>query len=53
MPEQVSFIGRETELARVKQLITKWGTCRVLCVFGDGGIGKTRLLQEVRRRRRR
>lgn len=50
MTQQIPFIGRENELARIDSLIQEWGTRRVLCIQGPGGIGKTRLLQEVRKR---
>lgn len=50
MPEQVPFIGREAELERTDELIREWGTLRFLFIDGPGGIGKTRLLQEVRKR---
>jgi tetratricopeptide (TPR) repeat protein len=46
--EQVAFIGREAELEQIRELISEWGTRRVLCIHAGGGIGKTRLLQEVR-----
>jgi predicted ATPase/class 3 adenylate cyclase len=41
LPQQVSsFVGRERELAAIKQLL---GTTRLLTLLGPGGIGKTRL----------
>ncbi len=49
MAKQVSFIGREEELARIDQLIRGNTVERILCINGPGGIGKTRLLQEVYR----
>ena len=43
LPVQLtSFIGREKELEKVKQLITQ-GDCRLLTLLGPGGTGKTRL----------
>jgi tetratricopeptide (TPR) repeat protein len=50
--EKVSFIGREAEIEQIEDLINDWGTRRVLCIRGDGGVGKTRLLQEIRDRQR-
>lgn len=43
-----SFIGRGTELAEVRRLLTQT-TCRLLTLTGPGGIGKTRLAQEAAR----
>ncbi|WP_224392345.1 BTAD domain-containing putative transcriptional regulator [Pseudonocardia sp. ICBG1293] len=39
-----SFVGRETDLARVRALL---GTARLVTVVGPGGAGKTRLSQEA------
>jgi len=50
MSAQVPFIDREAELAQIERLISEWGTRRVICVGAHGGIGKTRLLQEIRNR---
>ncbi len=50
MPEQVPFIGREDELALIDKLIKKWDTLCIFCIDALGGIGKTRLLQEIRKR---
>ncbi len=50
MQKQVPFINREDELALIDKLIKEWGTFRILCIEAPGGIGKTRLLQEVRKR---
>jgi tetratricopeptide (TPR) repeat protein len=50
MVEQVPFINREEELGQIEVLIREWGTQRVLCIQAPGGIGKTRLLQEVHKR---
>jgi predicted ATPase len=45
LPAQLtSFVGRERELAEVRQLL---GTTRLLTLTGSGGCGKTRLAQEV------
>ncbi len=37
-----SFIGREAELAHIHQLLNH-PACRLLTLFGPGGVGKTRL----------
>jgi len=42
-----SFIGREKEIERVKQLIALPGGGRLLTLTGAGGSGKTRLALEV------
>jgi predicted ATPase/DNA-binding CsgD family transcriptional regulator len=45
LPVQLtSFVGREWEVAEVRRLL---GTTRLLTLVGAGGIGKTRLAQEV------
>jgi predicted ATPase/class 3 adenylate cyclase/Flp pilus assembly protein TadD len=44
--ELTSFIGRERELAELKQLLLSPGT-RLVTVTGPGGIGKTRLSLKV------
>lgn len=46
----VPFIGRQDELRLVDQMLEQAGSCTVLCVDGPGGIGKTRLLQEIAQR---
>ncbi|MFL7791549.1 MAG: tetratricopeptide repeat protein [Anaerolineae bacterium] len=48
--EKVAFIGRENELKRIDTLVDAAGQRRVLFVQGEGGVGKTRLLQEIRDR---
>ncbi|GGN51512.1 hypothetical protein FHR83_009314 [Actinoplanes campanulatus] len=40
------FVGRERELACFDDALHGRGTCRVLFVHGEGGIGKTTLLHE-------
>jgi len=45
LPEMLtSFIGRERELAQIKQILP---TTRLLTLTGTGGIGKTRLAQQT------
>ena len=41
-----SFIGREREIARLLSLV---GSARLVTIWGPGGIGKTRLVQQVAR----
>jgi tetratricopeptide (TPR) repeat protein len=48
--KQVPFINRVEELERIETLINEWGTQCWVFVHAAGGIGKTRLLQEVRGR---
>ena len=47
LPVQLtSFVGREQEIAEIRQLIGE-DSCRLLTLVGPGGIGKTRLAIEV------
>ena len=39
-----SFVGRASEMAEVRRLL---GTTRLLTLTGTGGVGKTRLAQEI------
>lgn len=50
MTAQVPFIDRDKELALIEEAIGEWGTRRIICIQAEGGIGKTRLLQEVQKR---
>jgi predicted ATPase/DNA-binding NarL/FixJ family response regulator len=45
--ELSSFVGRETEIAEVKQLLLEEGKNRLLTLSGPGGCGKTRLALAV------
>ncbi len=47
MPEQVDFINRENELALIDKLVNEIDSPYFVCINAGGGIGKTRLLQEV------
>ncbi|MCB0106576.1 MAG: tetratricopeptide repeat protein, partial [Caldilineaceae bacterium] len=41
------FIGRAKEMAAIRQLLFADPSCRLLTLFGPGGIGKTRLALEA------
>jgi len=43
------FVGRTVELRRVEAMLLDEG-CRLLCILGPGGVGKTRLAREVLQR---
>ena len=47
MSEQMKMIGRREEIETLERWIREPGTTRLVCIHGDGGIGKTRLLQEI------
>ena len=47
MPAQ-KFVNREKEIDQIGQLIKAWGTRKVVCIEGEGGVGKTRLLDHIR-----
>lgn len=47
MTKQLIFIGRQRELKQIDDLIGEWDSRRVVFINGGGGIGKTRLLQEI------
>ncbi len=49
MAELMEFIGREKEVAYIDSLIKKTNIHTVVFVRGAGGLGKTRLLQEIHR----
>ncbi len=44
--EPNAFLGRETEVAQLQQLLTD-GSTRLITLHGEGGIGKTRLARAV------
>lgn len=47
MTEVMKFVGREKEIAYINSLIEKADIQSVIFVRGAGGLGKTRLLQEI------
>ena len=48
MINQVPFIGRSYELAEIQKAFEDFGTRRLIYFVGDGGVGKTRLLEEAK-----
>jgi class 3 adenylate cyclase/tetratricopeptide (TPR) repeat protein len=46
------MIGRDSELARIEEalLAAQHGGCRVVVITGEAGVGKSRLVNELRRR---
>ena len=48
--EQAVFVGRAAELRIIDSLLTDDPPASVLLVHGPGGIGKSVLLREIRRR---
>ena len=47
MPKLIPFVGRQAELDTMMRQLHRWGQTCALVVDGDGGIGKSRLLQEA------
>lgn len=45
--KSTKFIGRTDELDLIEHLIHREETLEFVCIYGQGGIGKTRMLQEV------
>lgn len=43
----VPFIGRQEEIKTIQTCLQAWGTSQIIFISGPGGIGKTRLLDEV------
>lgn len=50
MSELMEFIGREAEISFIEAQIKQTETRVLVFVRGEGGLGKTRLLQEIRKR---
>ncbi|GAK57314.1 TPR repeat protein [Candidatus Vecturithrix granuli] len=50
MPEPIAFIGREDELNKISDVIEHSDQSHIFCIDGPGGIGKTRLLQEIQQK---
>jgi class 3 adenylate cyclase len=52
-PERTPFVGRERELASLADAFedaARSGSCRIVAVLGDAGLGKSRLAGELARR---
>ena len=47
MAEQIPFIGREALLNHVFGYIEDWGVHHTVCIEAPGGIGKTRVIEEI------
>jgi tetratricopeptide (TPR) repeat protein len=47
METRVPFIGRNRELDKIRKIIDLTQGTFVVCISGDGGIGKSRLLREI------
>jgi predicted ATPase/DNA-binding SARP family transcriptional activator/Tfp pilus assembly protein PilF len=45
-PSDAGFVGRTVELRRISALLAQ-DDCRVLCLVGPGGVGKTRLARHA------
>ncbi len=45
MPKSIAFVGRQYEIDLIAEQVQKWGGNVVVVIDGEGGIGKTRLLQ--------
>lgn len=43
----IPFVNREEALDFIDRSVSEWGTLGVVCIQGPGGVGKSRLLQEV------
>jgi tetratricopeptide (TPR) repeat protein len=49
MTEGFPFVGRQIEMSKIEKTLFDWGTAQFLFVYSEnGGIGKTRILQEIR-----
>jgi len=46
----VEFVDREEELKHIGAIIQTWSSRRVVGILGEGGLGKTRILNEIRTR---
>lgn len=47
--ERAQFVGRQTELDLLKNYLTSRGENNYIYIYAEGGLGKTRLLQELQK----
>lgn len=46
----MSFVGRQDEMGKIQEILQAWETRKALFITGDGGVGKSHLLQEAKAR---
>ncbi|MDM8528285.1 tetratricopeptide repeat protein [Anaerolineales bacterium HSG24] len=47
MTDDRIFVGRDTELTQIENAVSDWPTQQAIFINAAGGLGKTRLLQEI------
>ncbi|MDM8521331.1 tetratricopeptide repeat protein [Anaerolineales bacterium HSG6] len=50
MTDDRIFVGRDTELTHIEHVVGDWPNSRLVFINAAGGLGKTRLLQEIYQR---
>ena len=48
MLEESLFIGRTDEIEQISNCVKKYGKNYIIVIYGDGGIGKSRLINEIK-----